>query len=110
MAIFQVFKSTTKNQYYYLLKATGNSQLILSCDGFSSKQMCLDGIEYVRKNAVEDESFKRQDSYLSFTFTIENDSQQTVAKSENYTSEPPREQIIELIKKDAGSAIIQDLT
>ena len=110
MAIFQVFKSSTKNQYYYLLKATGNSQLILSCDGFSTKQNCLAGIQFVKKNAANDDSFERHDSYLSFTFVIKNDNQQTIAKSENYTSEPPREQIIDLIKKDAGSAIIQDLT
>ncbi|SEJ28619.1 protein of unknown function [Dyadobacter koreensis] len=110
MAIFQVFKSSTKNQYHYLLKATGTSQLILSCEGFSSKQKCLDGILFVQKHVAGEEVFERQDSYLSFTFIIKNDIQETVAKSENYTSESPREQIIALIRKDAGTAIIQDLT
>jgi len=110
MATFQFFKSSTKNQYYYLLKATGNSQLILSCEGFSSKQSCIEGIQFVKTNAAQDHSFERTDSYLSYTFIIKDLKGNIVAKSENYTSEGPREQVIELIKKDAGSAIVQDLT
>jgi uncharacterized protein YegP (UPF0339 family) len=110
MAIFQVFKSSNKNQYYYLLKATGNSQLILSCEGFASKQSCLDGIKFIIANAADGSTFERKDSYLSYTFFAEDSDGNVIAKSENYTSIGPREQVIGLIRADAPLATIQDLT
>jgi uncharacterized protein YegP (UPF0339 family) len=110
MAIFQVFKSSNKNQYYYLLKATGNSQLILSCDGFASKQSCLEGIQCIIAHVREENFIERLDSYLSYTFLAKNSEGKVIAKSENYTSIGPREQVIGLIKADIPSAIIQDLT
>lgn len=110
MAIFQVFKSSNKNQYYYLLKATGNSQLILSCEGFTSKQSCLDGIKFIITNAADERTFVRSDSYLRYTFEAKDSEGNVIARSENYTSIGPREQVMDLIKTDAPLALIQDLT
>lgn len=39
---FQVFKSTYNNQYYFHLKAK-NGEKILSGEGYTTKQSCLNG-------------------------------------------------------------------
>jgi uncharacterized protein YegP (UPF0339 family) len=108
MAIFQVFKSSSKNQYYYLLKATGTSQLILSCDGFTSKQSCLDSIKVIQQKAMEDDFYERTSSYLNYIFVTKSSAGMIIGKSEHYTIESARENSIAMIKDGAGSAIIQD--
>jgi len=110
MAVFQVFKSPLKKEYYFLLKATGNSQLILSGQGFPSKQNCIENIESFKETASSDDSYQLLDQYLSYTFLAVNKKGIVIGKSENYTTEAAREQIIILIKRDATSAVIQDLT
>lgn len=108
MANFQVFKSSTKNEYYYLLKATGNSQLILSCQGFSSKQKCLDAIQYIREKAADNDFYERTSSYLNYIFVIKAPDGTLIGKSEHYTIESARENSIEMIKNGSEKAIVQD--
>jgi len=108
MAIFQVFKSSSKNQYYYLLKATGTSQLILSGDGFPSKQSCLESIKVIQQKAVEDDFYERTSSYLNYIFVTKSPAGMIIGKSEHYTIESARENSIVMIKEGAGSAIVQD--
>jgi uncharacterized protein YegP (UPF0339 family) len=108
MAIFQVFKSSSKNQFYYLLKATGNSQLILSCEGFTSKQNCLAGIKFIQENASDDVFYERTSSYLNYIFVVKSAEGSVIGKSEHYTIESARENSIVMIKEGAGKAIVQD--
>jgi uncharacterized protein YegP (UPF0339 family) len=108
MAIFQVFKSSSKNQYYYLLKATGNSQLILSCEGFSSKQNCLAAIKFIQEKASDDDFYERTSSYLNYIFIVRSADESIIGKSEHYTIESARENSIAMIREGAGNAIVQD--
>ena len=108
MANFQVFKSNTKNQYYYLLKATGNSRLILSGEGFSSKQKCLDAIKYIRENAENDDFYERTSSYLNYIFVVKAAEGSVIGKGEHYTIESARENSIEMIKSGLEKAVVQD--
>ncbi|WP_159467842.1 YegP family protein [Dyadobacter sp. 3J3] len=108
MANFQVFKSSTKNQFYYLLKATGNSQLILSCEGFTSKQKCLDAIKYIREKAAEDDFYERTSSYLNYIFVVKDANGMVIGKGEHYTIESARENSIEMIKSGSANAVLQD--
>jgi uncharacterized protein YegP (UPF0339 family) len=108
MAIFQVFKSSSKNQYYYLLKATGNSQLILSCEGFTSRQSCFDSIKIIQEKASDDDFYDRTSSYLNYVFVVKSPAGKIIGKSEHYTIESARENSIAMIKEGAGSAIVQD--
>lgn len=108
MANFQVFKSSTKNQYYYLLKATGNSRLILSCEGFSSKQKCLDAINYIRGKAADDDFYERTSTYLNYIFVVKSAEGVVIGKGEHYTIESARENSIETIKSESEKAILQD--
>lgn len=63
---FQIFRSSANYQYYYRLKA-GNGEIILSGEGYTTKQSCLDGIASVKVNAPFDSRYDRKDSYLNYT-------------------------------------------
>ena len=108
MANFQVFKSSTKNEYYYLLKATGNSRLILSCEGFPSKQKCLDAITYIRSKAAGDDFYERTSTYLNYIFVVKSAEGVVIGKGEHSTIESARENSIEMIKSESEKAVLQD--
>lgn len=61
MGKFQLFWSHSEQNYYFLLKS-GNGEVILKSDGYTTKQACLEAIEAVRNNAMYDERYERVES------------------------------------------------
>jgi uncharacterized protein YegP (UPF0339 family) len=106
---FQVFKSSKNSEYYYRLKAA-NGEIILSSEGYTTKQNCLNGISSVRLNALHDSHFIRKDATGNYTFNLKAFNGEIIGRSENYTTAANRENGIEAIKRDAPDALTEDIT
>lgn len=102
--------SLRKNgEYQFVLKA-GNGQVILASQGYEAKSSCLNGIESVRKNSLEDKRFDRKVSTNGkpfFNLTATNG--QIIGTSEMYESEAACENGIESVKKNAPDAIVDEV-
>lgn len=103
--------SLRKNgEYQFVLKA-GNGQVILASQGYEAKSSCMNGIESVRKNSLEDKRFERKESSNGKNFFNLNASNgQIIGTSEMYESEAACENGIESVKKNAPDAIVDDQT
>ncbi len=106
---FQVFKSSADSQYYYRLRSK-NGEIILSGEGYKSKQSCYDGTASVKANAPIDSRYERKDGVYSYTFNLKAANGEVVGKSESYVSSSARENGIAAVKRDAPNARIEDLT
>jgi uncharacterized protein YegP (UPF0339 family) len=105
---FSIFKSAVNNQYYYRLRA-GNGEIILSGEGYISKQSCQTAIASVKVNAPFEARYERKNLY-SFTFMLKAANSETIGKSESYTTTVAREGGIAAVKRDAPYAPVEDLT
>ena len=106
---FQVFKSLANSQYYYRLRST-NGEIILSGEGYTSKQSCLNGIASVKVNAPTDARYERKDAFGSYTFNLKSGNGEIIGRSENYTTSAARENGIQAVKRDAPQAPTEDLS
>ena len=109
MGVFQVFRSSANNEFRYRLKATGNSEIILSGEGYASRQNCHNGIASVKANCLYDARFVRRDLPSNYTFNLIAGNGEIIGRSENYTSAAARENGITAVKRDAPDAKIDDL-
>ncbi|NLO69754.1 MAG: YegP family protein [Porphyromonadaceae bacterium] len=103
--------SKRKNgEFQFNLKA-GNGQVILTSEGYTTKAACLNGIESVKKNSLDDARFQRLQSkndkpYFNLTAT----NGQNIGHSEMYESVAARENGIESVKKNAPDAeVVEEL-
>lgn len=104
------FEITTRKNgdFQFNLKA-GNGQVILTSQGYASKDGCINGIESVRKNAQLDERFERlQSSNDKPYFNLKASNGQIIGSSEMYESVASRENGIESVKKNAPDASVDD--
>ena len=105
-----VVSSRKNGEFQFVLKA-GNGQVILASQGYEAKPSCMNGIESVRKNSLEDKRFERKESSNGknfFNLTASNG--QIIGTSEMYESEAACENGIESVKKNAPDAIVEDET
>lgn len=106
---FQVFKSTGNSQYYYRLKAR-NGENILSGEGYTTKQSCLNGIASVKANASYDYRYERKNAInFQYYFILKGANGEAIGVSEMYATSQSRESGIDAVKKDAPGAPIEDL-
>ncbi|MCR6662858.1 MAG: YegP family protein [Luteimonas sp.] len=103
--------TTRKNgEFQFNLKA-GNSQVILTSEGYSAKVSALNGVESVRKHSQDDAYFERltaKDGSPYFNLKASNG--QTIGHSEMYSSAAARDNGIESVKTNAPDAALVDLT
>lgn len=109
MEKFEVLRSRMTDQYYFHLKAA-NGRIILSSEGYVTKQSCEDGVESVKANARLDERYERKDAMRDYTFNLKAVNGKTIGRSETYTTHEHREDGIKAVKRIAPGAIIEDLT
>jgi len=105
---FQIFRGTNY-QYYFRLKA-GNGEIVLSSEGYTTKQSCQNGIASVKVNAPYDSRYDRRDSYNNYTFNLKAMNNEIIGRSQNYGSSYGREIGISSVKSNAPSAPTEDLT
>ena len=106
---FRVFKSAANGQYYYHLQSR-NGEKILSGEGYTTKQSCLNGIAAVRVNAPYDVRYERRNGFSNYTFNLKAANGEVIGRSENYTTITARENGIEAVKRDAPTAPVEDTT
>lgn len=109
-AKFQIFQSNKNNQFYFRLVAK-NSQIILSSEGYTTKDNCKNGISSVKVHSPNDNYYRRltaTNGQHYFTLTASNN--QVIGMSELYVSTQGRDNGIESVKHNAPTAVIEDLT
>lgn len=105
---FQIFQSSRNSEYYYRLKSV-NGEVILSGEGYKTKQSCKDGIASVKTNAPYDSRYVRKDAAANYTFNLKANNGEIIGRSENYTTSINRENGIAAVKRDAPNAPTEDL-
>lgn len=106
---FTMYSSSVNFQYYYRLRS-GNGEIVLFGEGYSSKQNCLNAIHSVKTNAPNDGRYERNDRPGNYTFNLKAANGEIIGRSENYTTVYARENGIVAVKRDAPDAPVEDLT
>ena len=106
---FELYKDKA-DEFRFRLKA-GNGEIILASEGYKQRASAENGIESVRKNAVEDECYERKETENDgYMFNLKSTNGQVIGTSEVYTGSSGRDNGIESVKKNAPDANIKDLT
>ncbi|MGE8534833.1 MAG: YegP family protein [Chryseobacterium sp.] len=97
--------------YQFNLKAS-NNQIILTSEGYRSKEGCINGIEAVKKYSNDDSKFDRRSSRNGngYYFVLKAQNGEIIGTSEMYQSENGMENGIESVKYNAPDAIMEDFT
>jgi len=105
-----VIKQRTNGDYQFNLKAT-NGQIILSSEGYATKQGCNNGINSVKNNAPYDERYEKKTSKDgSYYFNLQALNGQVIGTSEMYSSESARDNGISSVQTNAPYASVEDTT
>jgi len=109
MAKFEI-TSRKNGEFQFNLKAS-NGEIILTSEGYTTKENCKKGIESVKKNSLSDERFERKmSSDGKFFFNLKAINGQVIGTSEMYESDANREKGIASVKKNASTAGVVDTT
>jgi len=100
-------KTGKDGQFYFNLTAK-NGQVILSSEGYKSKDGCENGIESVKKNSQVDEHFERKEAKDGqHYFVLKAGNSQVIGKSEMYKAKAGMENGISSVKENAPGAQIE---
>jgi len=103
-----VVKKSAKGDFYFSLKA-GNGETILASEMYTSRAACDNGIDSVKKNALEDKRYEKKISTNGkFFFNLKASNGQVIGNSELYESEKSRDNGVESVKKNAPEAKVEE--
>ncbi len=109
MGKFEI-KKRKNGEFQFNLKA-GNGQVILSSEGYTTKENCKKGIESVKKNSQIDSRFEKLEAKNGKPyFNLKASNGQIIGSSEMYESTASRDNGIASVKKNAPDADTDDLT
>ncbi|SDN12871.1 hypothetical protein SAMN05421813_14512 [Daejeonella rubra] len=109
MGVF-VINKRENGDFQFNLKS-GNGQIVLSSQGYSSKTSCENGIESVRLNSQDDSKFDfKIASNGKFYFVLKAANGQIIGTSEMYESESSLRGGIGSVKMAAKDALVKDLS
>lgn len=103
--------TTRKNgEFHFNLKA-GNGQIILSSEGYNTKQGCKNGIESVRKNCDDNNKYDRLEAKGGkFYFNLKAGNGEIIGTSQMYADAGGRENGIKSVRTNGVDAEMIDLT
>lgn len=102
-------KTTAGDKWMFNLKA-GNHQVVLTSQGYDSKQGVTTGIESVRKNGPTAASFEKKVSSSSQPyFVLKAGNGQIIGKSEMYNSEAARDNGIASVMENSPSEKVTEV-
>ena len=107
--IFHLKRSGT--QYMFNLKSSGNGEVVLTSERYTTKQNAEAGIASVKANAPYDARYQKltaSNGSTNYTLTATNG--QVIGVSESYSSTTARDNGITWVKTHAPSAATVDLT
>lgn len=103
-------KKRKSGQFMFNLKA-GNNQVILTSELYREKAGAQNGIESVKKHAVDDTNYERKNSSKGEPyFVLKASNGQMIGSSEMYSSASAMEKGIASVKANAPRATIVDST
>ena len=96
-------------EHRFRLKA-GNGQNILASEGYKAKTGCENGIESVRKNALDESRFeKKQTASGKFSFNLKAANGQVIGTSQSYESEASRDNGVKSVMNNAPDAVVVEV-
>lgn len=104
---FQIFKGILNNEFYYRLRSS-NNEIILSSEGYATKEACVKGILSVKANAPFDDHYLRRDATNNYTFNLKAGNGEIIGRSESYTTAAARDNGIDAVKREALKAQMED--
>ena len=108
---FELFQSKKNDEFYFHLKAAGNSEIILDSEGYTTKASCLNGIESVKENSQDEDNFDRLEAKNGeYYFNLVARNGEIIGNSETYKSKQGRDNGIESVMRNAPIAEMVDLT
>ena len=109
-ATYDLKHGANGEKYRFNLKAA-NGEVILVSEAYESKESALNGIESVRKHAVDEAYFERKVSKRSEPyFVLKASNGQVIGMSEMYASEAACENGIASVRKNGPVAQLRDHT
>lgn len=109
MGKFEI-KKRKSGEYQFDLKAS-NGQVILTSEGYTTKENCKNGIESAKKNSQVDARFDKLEAKNGKPyFNLKATNGQIIGTSEMYESVASRDNGIASVKKNAPEAEVVDLT
>ena len=109
MGKFEI-KKRVNGEFQFNLKAI-NGQVILSSEGYSTKENCKNGIQSVKSHAPHDVYYdKRTSTNSKHYFNLKASNGQVIGTSEMYESSVGRDMGIASVKTTAPTATVEDLT
>ena len=107
---FQIFQDV-RNEYRFRLRAGNNEIILHSSEGYTTKQNCLKGVAAVKVNAPLDSRYLRASTVNDeHYFALRAGNYETLGMSESYATKYNRDRGMEVVKREAPTAAIQDLT
>lgn len=101
--------SKRKNDEFQFVLKSGNGQVVLASEGYSTKAACDNGIESVRKNAQDEARFDKLESKNGkFYFNLKASNGQIIGNSEMYESVAARDNGIASVAKNAPDADVKE--
>ena len=101
---------TRKNgEFQFNLKAS-NGEVILTSEGYTTKAACLNGVESVKKNSVEEKRYEKLVAKNGKPyFTLKATNGQIIGQSQMYASERNRNNGIASVMKNAPVAEVVEI-
>ena len=91
--------------------AVGYGEKVLASEGYTSKQGCQNGIDSAKKNAPDDARYQRKTSANGkFYFNLTAGNNEIIGTSEMYESASGRDNGIDVVKRIAAGAAVEDMT
>lgn len=104
---FELYKDKA-SKFRFRLKAA-NGENILASEGYESKSSCLNGIESVKKNSIDEKRFDKKSSGPGkFSFNLTAGNNQVIGTSQSYSSESGRDNGVKSVGKSAPGAKVDD--
>jgi len=105
-----VISKRTNGEFQFNLKAD-NGEIILSSEGYGAKGGCINGIESVRKNALDDSRYERKMSTNGKPyFVLKAGNGEIIGASEMYENEAGMQNGILSVKRNGPAAMLEDTT
>lgn len=108
MGKFEI-KVAKNGQFHFNLKS-GNGQIVLTSEMYTTKAACNNGIESVKKNAEDDSRYERKEGANGkFHFNLKSGNHQVIGSSQMYADKGGMDNGIESVKKNAPDAEVVEV-
>jgi len=107
MGKFEI-KTRENGDWQFNLKAD-NGQVILTSQGYNSKDACMNGVESVKKNCANEDSFERKEATNGKVFfNLKAGNGQIIGSSQMYADASGRDNGIESVRSNAPNAEVDE--